>query len=171
MSLGACVVERHFTLDRRMEGPDHAASLEFKFQQLITGIREIEQSLGDGRERELSQGEMINRENLAKSLVAAKPLKKELFCKLRTFRFGVLVKDFHPNLEELLGRTPARFGYRVFYPADLQDERVEPRSYQFNGPGGFQFHHDFQNTNNAYPQTYLSSTFSTRTWTSILLII
>ncbi|MEC7194056.1 MAG: SAF domain-containing protein, partial [SAR324 cluster bacterium] len=60
-----------------MEGPDHAASLEFKeFQQLIQGIREIEQALGDGRERELSQGEMINRENLAKSLVAARPLKR-----------------------------------------------------------------------------------------------
>ena len=42
VALGACVVERHFTLDRTMEGPDHAASLEFKeFQQMI---REFEKS-------------------------------------------------------------------------------------------------------------------------------
>ncbi|MDO8771205.1 MAG: N-acetylneuraminate synthase family protein, partial [Burkholderiaceae bacterium] len=69
VGLGACVVERHFTLDRSMEGPDHAASLEHaEFKRLIEGIREIEQALGDGRERRISQGEMINRENLGKSL-------------------------------------------------------------------------------------------------------
>ena len=60
-----------------MEGPDHAASLEFKeFKSLITGVREIEKALGSGNERKLSQGEMINRENLGKSLVSATSLKK-----------------------------------------------------------------------------------------------
>ena len=57
-----------------MEGPDHAASLEFdEFQNLIKGIREIEIAMGDGSssDRKFSQGEMINRENLGKSLVAA----------------------------------------------------------------------------------------------------
>ena len=66
VGLGAKVVERHFTFDRTMEGPDHAASLEpTEFQALISGIREIEDALGDGIERVISQGEMINRENLA----------------------------------------------------------------------------------------------------------
>jgi N-acetylneuraminate synthase len=79
VAVGAKVIERHFTLDRRMEGPDHAASLEFhEFQSLIKGIREIEIALGDGESsnRKFSQGEMINRENLGKSLVAAHSLKK-----------------------------------------------------------------------------------------------
>jgi N-acetylneuraminate synthase len=46
VALGACVIERHFTLDRGMEGPDHAASLEpDEFRRLMEGIREIEQAL------------------------------------------------------------------------------------------------------------------------------
>jgi sialic acid synthase SpsE len=58
---GACVIERHFTLDRTSEGPDHAASLDrVEFKRLIEGVREIEQALGDGQERKISQGEMIN---------------------------------------------------------------------------------------------------------------
>ena len=60
-----------------MEGPDHAASLTSnEFQLMISGIREIEESKGSGGIRELSQGEMINRENLGKSLVASRNLKK-----------------------------------------------------------------------------------------------
>ena len=149
VALGACVVERHFTLDRRMEGPDHAASLEFKeFQQLITGIREIEQSLGDGRERELSQGEMINRENLAKSLVATRPLKRGTVLQAQDIQVRSPGQGLSPQrYEELLGRTLQRdlATEDFFYPADLQDERVEPRSYQFQRPWGVPVrYHDFQ---------------------------
>ena len=57
------------------KGPDHAASLERgEFKTLVAGIREIEEALGDGLETTISQGEMINRENLAKSLVASTDL-------------------------------------------------------------------------------------------------
>lgn len=77
VALGACVIERHFTLDRNMEGPDHAASLQTEeFTQLINGIREIEEGLGNDISRQVSQGEMINRENLGKSLVSACHLEK-----------------------------------------------------------------------------------------------
>ena len=49
VGLGAKIVERHFTFDRNMEGPDHAASLEpDEFKLLIDGIREVEEALGDG---------------------------------------------------------------------------------------------------------------------------
>ena len=52
-----------------MEGPDHAASSERnEFTSLVAGIREIEKALGDGIDRVVSQGEMINRENLSKAL-------------------------------------------------------------------------------------------------------
>ena len=75
--MGAKIVERHFTLDRNMDGPDHSASLEFDdFNKLIIGIRQVEKSLGSDKDRVMSQGEMINRENLAKSLVASRNLKK-----------------------------------------------------------------------------------------------
>jgi sialic acid synthase SpsE len=76
VALGAKVIERHFTLDRDMEGPDHAASLETAdFSTLIQGIRQLDQALGDGK-KIVSQGEMINRENLAKSLISSRALKK-----------------------------------------------------------------------------------------------
>src|SRR4051794_16572234 len=77
VALGAVVIERHITLDREMEGPDHAASLEpEEFKALVTGLREVEAARGEKlAERALSQGELINRENLAKSLVAARDIE------------------------------------------------------------------------------------------------
>ena len=49
---GACIVEKHLTLDRRFPGPDHAASAEpAEFAQLVKGIRNIEKALGDGRKK------------------------------------------------------------------------------------------------------------------------
>ena len=72
-ALGAQIIERHFTLDRGMEGPDHAASLEFQgLKDLIHGIKEINRALGTGGKKSLSQGQMINKENLSKSLMASK---------------------------------------------------------------------------------------------------
>lgn len=49
---GACVIEKHFTLDRRLPGPDHRASLEpAELAALVRGIRRVESALGDGRKR------------------------------------------------------------------------------------------------------------------------
>src|SRR5258708_20956237 len=78
VTLGAVVIERHITLDREMEGPDHAASLEpGEFKALVTRIREVEAALGVKlAERALGQGEVIDRENLANSLVAAPGLPR-----------------------------------------------------------------------------------------------
>ena len=148
VGLGAKVVERHFTFDRSMEGPDHAASLvPDEFAGLVAGIREIEQALGDGLSRTISQGEMINRENLAKSLVASTDLVK-----------GTVIEPQHlkvlspgqglsaQNYEKLLGRTVQRdmLGEEYFYPSDLQDTRVEPKNYKFNRPWGVPVrYHDF----------------------------
>ena len=57
VALGAVIIERHYTLDRKMEGPDHAASLlKSEFKALVEGIREIEESLGNENERFLSPG-------------------------------------------------------------------------------------------------------------------
>ena len=56
VAMGAKIIERHFTLDRNMEGPDHAASLHPKeFRMLVNGIREVEQALGAGLSRTVSQ--------------------------------------------------------------------------------------------------------------------
>jgi len=152
VGLGAKVVERHFTFDRSMEGPDHAASLEpAEFKMLVSGIREIEEALGDGLDRIVSQGEMINRENLSKSLVASKDLVK-----------GTVIEPQHlkvlspgqglsaQNYGKLLGRTVQRdmVEEEYFYPSDLQDTRIEPKSYKFNRPWGVPVrYHDFDEYN------------------------
>ncbi|MGH9371331.1 MAG: N-acetylneuraminate synthase [Vicinamibacterales bacterium] len=49
VALGACIIEKHFTLDRRLPGPDHRASIEpAELEALVNGIRDVEASLGDG---------------------------------------------------------------------------------------------------------------------------
>ena len=148
VGLGAKVVERHFTFDRNMEGPDHAASLEpIEFEVLVSGIREVEEALGDGLERTISQGEMINRENLAKSLVASEDLAK-----------GTVIEPQHLNVmspgqglsaqnyEKLLGRIVQRdmLEEDYFYPSDLQDISIKPKNYKFKRPWGVPVrYHDF----------------------------
>lgn len=145
----ACVIERHFTFDRKMEGPDHAASLvPEEFARMVKGIREIEESLGDGTERRVSQGEMINRENLSKSLVAAKAIKKgEVIApehvKVRSPGQGLSPQSY----EGLIGCSIKRdmLEEDFFFESDLFDTKVEPKSYDFLRPWGVPVrYHDFQ---------------------------
>lgn len=152
VGMGACVIERHFTLDRGMEGPDHAASLEHaEFRRLIDGIREIDLAMGDGRERRISQGEMINRENLGKSLVAATALPRGSVILPEHIQVRSPGQGLSPQYyERLLGRTLQRdmSVEDFFYPSDLKDERVEPRPYAFTRPWGVPVrYHDFQEYN------------------------
>jgi len=76
VAMGATIIERHFTLDRTMEGPDHAASLEPNgLEKLVRDIRVVELAKGT-KHRWMSQGEKLNRENLGKSLVAGNDIRK-----------------------------------------------------------------------------------------------
>ena len=76
VALGAAVVEKHFTLDRTMKGPDHKASLEPKELKAMTAaIRNIEQALGTG-EKCVSASERANIAVARKSIVAACAVKK-----------------------------------------------------------------------------------------------
>lgn len=68
---GARIVEKHVTLDRTLEGSDHKFSLlPHELGDLVAGIRDIEQAIGNADPRTISQGELLNRSNLGKSLVA-----------------------------------------------------------------------------------------------------
>lgn len=76
VALGACVIERHFTLDRTMKGPDHAASLEPPgLSKLIRDIRNIEISMGSSIKK-IQEREMSIRTKLAKSVAAAVDIPK-----------------------------------------------------------------------------------------------
>lgn len=80
VALGASIIEKHITLNKNMKGPDHKASLEPKeFENMIQGIRVIEQSLGTGIKKP-SPSEIKNIPIARKSIVAAKKIKKgEIF--------------------------------------------------------------------------------------------
>lgn len=74
VAIGACAIERHFTLDRAMKGPDHSASLEPPgLMKLVRDIRAIERARGTIR-REPHERELAVRAKLGKSLVAARTL-------------------------------------------------------------------------------------------------
>lgn len=76
VALGATVIEKHFTLDRNMEGPDHKASLEpQELRAMVKSIRNIELALGDGH-KVVSASEQKNVEIARKSIVAACNIQK-----------------------------------------------------------------------------------------------
>lgn len=69
VALGACVIEKHFTLDKNLPGPDHKASLDpDELQALVTGIRTVEQALGNGIKEPVSsesESRIIGRRSIA----------------------------------------------------------------------------------------------------------
>ena len=76
VALGAEVIEKHFTLDRNMEGPDHKASLEpTELKAMVAAIRNIERALGTGKKR-VTTSEKGNISVARKSIVAATRIKK-----------------------------------------------------------------------------------------------
>ena len=76
VAMGACVIEKHFTLDRNMEGPDHKASLEpEELKKMVQSIRNIEMALGSGH-KVVSPSEKKNIEIARKSIVAARDIAK-----------------------------------------------------------------------------------------------
>lgn len=76
VALGAAVIEKHFTLDKNMKGPDHKASLEpDELKAMVHAIRNIEKALGNGIKKP-SSSEMKNIQVVRKSIVAAKDIKK-----------------------------------------------------------------------------------------------
>ena len=76
VAMGAEIIEKHFTLDRNMEGPDHKASLDpEELKQMVISIRNIEQAMGDGIKRP-NASEQKNAEVVLKRIIAKKPIKK-----------------------------------------------------------------------------------------------
>jgi N-acetylneuraminate synthase len=150
VALGAKLIERHITLDRNMEGPDHLASLEpGEFKQLVDGIRQVEEALPwNGHERHASQGELLNRENLSKSVIAARQIGKgEVFTEsaLRVASPGQGLAPY--KLNELLGKKANRdiAEGEFLFESDLKDAENVNRHFTFPVKWGVPVrYHDFQ---------------------------
>lgn len=109
VAMGATVIEKHFTLDRGLPGPDHQASLEpEELKAMISAIRNIEVALGDGIKR-LTPGEARNKPIARKSLVASRAIKAgEVFTaeNLTAKRPGTGISPM--RWDEILGRKATR---------------------------------------------------------------
>jgi N,N'-diacetyllegionaminate synthase len=119
VALGATIIEKHFTLDRNLPGPDHKASLEpEELKAMVLGIRNVELALGDGK-KEIMLSEIENRAVSRKSIVASRMITKgEVFTvnNLTTKRPGTGVSPM--KWDNLLGQK-AQMDYRI---DDLIDE-------------------------------------------------
>ena len=109
VALGATVIEKHFTLDRNMEGPDHKASLEpDELKAMVSAIRNIEQAVGDGIKK-VTDSEKGNIAVARKSIVAARDIKKgEILSEynLTVKRPGTGISPM--RWEEVVGQTAKR---------------------------------------------------------------
>ncbi len=109
VALGATVIEKHFTLDRALPGPDHKASLEpYELKAMIDGIRKIEIALGTCEKR-LSDSELKNRLVARKSIIAKVPIKEgETFTEnnITTKRPGTGISPMQWN--EIIGTKAIR---------------------------------------------------------------
>lgn len=132
VALGAKLVERHITLDRNMEGPDHLASLEpTEFRQLVDGIRQLELALPwQGPGRHASQGELLNRENLGKSVIAAREIPRGAVLEPGMLRIASPGQGLAPyRLPELLGKPAQRDIAQgdFLFESDLQEQPAEQK--------------------------------------------
>lgn len=105
VALGAKIIEKHFTLDKSMEGPDHAASLTPKeLKDMVSAIRNIEKALGNGRKIP-SKSESKNKDIARKSIVSKRPIKKgEIFSleNITTKRPGTGISP--KRFDEIIGK-------------------------------------------------------------------
>ncbi len=108
-AMGADVIEKHFTLDKTLPGPDHVASLEpAELSALVSAVRNIEQALGDGC-KHITDSERANRAVARKSIVAARDIAVgELFSEqnLTVKRPGSGISPM--RLPDLLGKPSPR---------------------------------------------------------------
>lgn len=137
---GANIIEKHFTVDKTLEGNDHQVSLlPQEFSLMVERIREVESALGSDAARAVSTGEMMNRANLAKSLVAA----RHIVVGETISRDAIVVKSpgrgLQPDrMEDLVGRVSRRdIGQgEFFYATDATDAVPSGRHYSFRRPWG-----------------------------------
>jgi len=146
---GANIIEKHFTIDRSMEGNDHRVSLlPDEFKAMVEAIRSLEESMGGAEERVMTQGEMMNREVLAKSLYAGRSIVKgeiilDEFVTVRSPGQGL-----QPNRRnDLIGKIAKRDikAGTPFFPSDIEADMVRARDFAFARPWGIPVRwHDYR---------------------------
>lgn len=140
VALGAKVLEKHFTTDRTLEGNDHKVSLlPGEFAEMVTRVREVEEAMGAGGPRTVSTGEMMNRVNLAKSLIAARDIRAGEQITSDAVDIKSPGRGLQPNAyDRLIGRAAIRdlAAGDFFYATDLGEAAPRGRQFRFRRPWG-----------------------------------
>lgn len=140
VALGARLIEKHFTLDRSMEGNDHKVSLlPHEFKDMVQAIREVEEAMGSDQPRVLSQGEAMNREILAKSLVAKRPIVAGEVIAADMLDVKSPGKGLQPNMRErIIGRRTCRAiaAGEFLFASDFEGARPGGGPFRFRRPWG-----------------------------------
>lgn len=123
IALGAAVIEKHFTLDSTMPGPDHRCSSEpAELRALVQSVRAVEAALGDGVKVPTS-AELANLPGMRRSIVTARPIRRGEKVQAADFAFKRPATGLAPKrLPELIGRIAS---------ADIAaDAQVQPAQFQ-----------------------------------------
>jgi len=115
VALGACLIEKHFTLDTAMEGPDHSSSLDpAAFTQLVKGIRNVEASLGSAVKSPTAT-EIANTQGMRRSLIALKAISAGTVIEEKDLGYKRPATGIPPSmLRDVVGKT-----VRKDIPADV----------------------------------------------------
>tara|TARA_B100000242_G_scaffold293237_1_gene270717 strand:+ start:3683 stop:5920 length:2238 start_codon:yes stop_codon:yes gene_type:complete len=140
LSLGACVIEKHITVDKSLEGNDHKVSLlPHELNQMVQALHDTHTSMGSGEARKLSQGEMINRQTLSKSVVASRHLNENEIINKNDLDVMSPGNGLQPNrLNELVGLRTCREIKKgqPFFESDIEGRYVKAKKYNFKRPFG-----------------------------------
>jgi sialic acid synthase SpsE/sugar phosphate isomerase/epimerase len=147
--LGAKIIEKHFTIDKSMEGNDHRVSLlPGEFRDMVSAIRAVEEALGDPDiSKSITQGEMMNRETLAKSVVADMNIRKGDIITKDMLTVKSPGKGLAPyKIEELINRVAVRNIAKndFLYQSDIDGTVVKAKKYKLPLTYGIPVrYHDF----------------------------
>ncbi len=168
VALGAVVIEKHITLNKEWEGTDHKASLlPAEFASMVESIRHVEAAMGSRNvSRELTQGELINRESLAKSLVASTAIQEGEIITRDRVDIKSPGKGLQPNrIGELVGKRSNRniTAGDFFYPTDINGRENRRLTFRFGRPFGIPVrYHDFADLSRKVDMDFVEFHFSYR---------
>ena len=160
IALGACVIEKHITFNKDQEGNDHKVSLlPEELKEMVDQIRMSQEALGNDNPRSITQGELMNREVLAKSLYSVRKISQGE----KITRDLIVVKSpgqgLQPNkLELLVGRIANRDIEEdsCFFNSDLQEKISKKDNFNFKRPYGIPVrYHDFQKLTSNSPLDFV----------------
>ncbi len=119
VALGAEIIEKHFTLDKNMDGPDHKASLDpQELKQMVTSIRNIEKAMGDGIKRP-NASEQKNAEVVLKRIIASKSIKAGEILGTENLTLLRSSEGIPAKFWDLIAGRPAMRDYKEDEPIEL----------------------------------------------------